>query len=84
MAGKAGAGDATATSGKITTYNTREAAYNNSWRLVPAGAFTNGINNAEVIEPAQQNGVVYDLSGRRVAKAQNGLYIVNGKKVIVK
>lgn len=84
LAGKAGAGDATATSGKITTYNTREAAYNNSWRLVPAGAFTNGINNAEVIEPAQQNGVVYDLSGRRVAKAQNGLYIVNGKKVIVK
>ena len=41
-------------------------------------------NYAEVIEPAQQNGVVYDLSGRRVAKAQNGLYIVNGKKVIVK
>lgn len=84
LAGKAGVGDATATSGKITTYNTKDAAYNNAWRLVPAGAFTNGINNAEIITPAQQNGVVYDLSGRRVAKAQNGLYIVNGKKVIVK
>lgn len=27
---------------------------------------------------------VYDLQGRRVVKAQKGLYIVNGKKVIVK
>lgn len=26
--------------------------------------------------------VVYDLAGRRVQKAQKGLYIVNGKKVI--
>lgn len=84
LAGRAGAGDGTATSGKITTYNTWDAAYHNTWRLVPAGEFTNGINNAEVITPEQQNGAVYDLSGRRVAKAQNGLYIVNGKKVIVK
>ena len=28
------------------------------------------------------NAVVYDLAGRRVQKAQKGLYIVNGKKVI--
>lgn len=28
------------------------------------------------------DGVVYDLSGRRVAKAGKGLYIVNGKKVV--
>ena len=29
-------------------------------------------------------GAIYDLSGRRVEKAQKGLYIVNGKKVLVK
>jgi hypothetical protein len=29
-------------------------------------------------------GTIYDLSGRRVEKAQKGLYIVNGKKVLVK
>ena len=27
---------------------------------------------------------VYDLSGRKVTKAQKGIYIVNGKKVMVK
>lgn len=31
-----------------------------------------------------QGAKVYDLQGRRVVKAQNGLYIVNGKKVLVK
>ena len=37
----------------------------------------------ENIEGAEtENTVVYDLSGRRVQKAQKGLYIVNGKKVV--
>ena len=27
---------------------------------------------------------IFDLSGRRVAKAQKGVYIINGKKVIKK
>ncbi len=27
---------------------------------------------------------IYDLSGRRVAKAQKGIYIVNGKKMVIK
>ena len=30
------------------------------------------------------DGEVYDLQGRRVVKAQKGLYIINGKKVMVK
>jgi len=30
------------------------------------------------------NAAVYDLSGRRVQQAKNGLYIVNGQKVLVK
>lgn len=31
-----------------------------------------------------QNGTVYNLAGQRVQKAQRGLYIVNGKKVVIK
>lgn len=31
-----------------------------------------------------ENGSVYNLNGQRVNKAQKGLYIVNGKKVVVK
>lgn len=37
-----------------------------------------------VVDSNAAIGKVYDLQGRRVAKAQKGLYIVNGKKVIVK
>ncbi len=33
---------------------------------------------------AETNGAIYDLSGRRVAKAVKGVYIQNGKKVLVK
>ncbi|MBR5577115.1 MAG: discoidin domain-containing protein [Bacteroidaceae bacterium] len=39
------------------------------------------IENIEGAENAA-NAVIYDLSGRRVQKAQKGLYIVNGVKVI--
>ena len=31
-----------------------------------------------------QNGTIFNLAGQRVQKAQKGLYIVNGKKVLVK
>ena len=36
----------------------------------------------ESVESVENNAAVYDLSGRRVQKAQKGLYIVNGKVVI--
>lgn len=36
----------------------------------------NGVNNAV------KSDVVYDLQGRRVAKAEKGIYVVNGQKVI--
>ncbi|GEM_PF-6421049 len=38
---------------------------------------------AEAIEAAEQDNL-YDLSGRRIQKASNGIYIQNGKKHIVK
>lgn len=42
---------------------------------------TNSINTAVV---QQTNGVVYTLSGQRVARLQKGLFIIDGKKVIIK
>ena len=47
------------------------------------GALKNGL---QVISVERRNGndAIYDLSGRRVQIATRGLYIVNGKKLIVK
>ena len=41
-----------------------------------------GISTVETVKA--QNGETYNLSGQRVAQPQKGLYIVNGKKVIIK
>ena len=41
-----------------------------------------GINTIEVADEANTAAEVYDLAGRKVSKAQKGLYIVNGVKVI--
>jgi hypothetical protein len=30
------------------------------------------------------DGAIYNLAGQRVSNAQKGIYIVNGKKVIIK
>ena len=43
---------------------------------------TTGI--AEVATAGAENGAIYNLSGQRVSKPANGLYIVNGKKVVIK
>jgi hypothetical protein len=42
---------------------------------------TTGIN---FVKAAIEDGSVYNLNGQKVNKAQKGLYIINGKKVIVK
>ena len=42
-----------------------------------------GINSA-IVNNAVKDGKIYDLQGRQVQKAQKGLYIINGKKVLVK
>ena len=39
-----------------------------------------GVNDDEADKPT----VIYDLSGRRVTKPGKGIYIVNGKKVVIK
>ena len=43
-------------------------------------AGTTGIENVEV----ENTGVIYDLTGRQVNAVERGIYIINGKKVLVK
>lgn len=46
---------------------------------------TTGIGQIESdVQPAIENAVVYNLNGQRVVNPTKGLYIVNGKKVIIK
>jgi hypothetical protein len=44
---------------------------------------TTGISIVEVRNNSTEN-VCYDLAGRRIAQPAKGLYIVNGRKVVVK
>ena len=44
---------------------------------------TTGIENIAKSQQPTANGQYYDLQGRRVAQPQKGLYIVNGKKVVI-
>ena len=45
---------------------------------------TTGIKVVNLEESSENNGQMYDLQGRRVAEPSKGVYIVNGKKVVIK
>lgn len=51
-------------------------------KFIIDGEEATGIEGVEVAE--KMNGKVYNLNGQLVEKAKKGLYIVNGKKVVVK
>ena len=46
--------------------------------------FADEANGIKSIENTIDNGEVYDLQGRRVAQPTKGLYIINGKKTVIK
>ena len=47
--------------------------------------FGNGeTTNIEALESETRDKVIYNLAGQRVQKAQKGIFIVNGKKVVIK
>ena len=69
--------------GVMNTGYVKLAAQVGCWRLEYIGSVTEGIE--EVLgDGAVENGVYYDLSGRRVENPAKGIYIFNGKKVFVK
>ena len=43
-----------------------------------------GVKTVEVATEATENAVIYNLAGQRVVNPAKGIYIVNGKKVLVK
>ena len=43
-----------------------------------------GTTDIEAVKPAVENVVIYDLAGRRVEKMDKGIYIVNGRKVVIR
>lgn len=48
------------------------------------GNTTTAINSAKADVLNNKPATMYDLNGRKVGKLQQGIYIVNGKKIIVK
>lgn len=45
---------------------------------------TTGIVHTEITESTEMADAIYDLQGRRIEKPKKGLYIVNGRKVMIK
>lgn len=60
--------------GEITANATLEFTLNDDWTFTATG-----IQN---IQTAQKSNAIYNLSGQRVEKAQRGIYVINGKKVV--
>ena len=52
--------------------------------ILSAGSASTGIKEVKSVNDALQSDAVYDLQGRIVSASSKGLYIKNGKKVIVK
>ncbi len=44
----------------------------------------NTVTGIQTVTTTKENGAYYDLQGRRVAQPAKGLYIMNGKKVMIK
>lgn len=77
-------GDEVIVCGKIINYNgnTPEFASKQNYLVSLNGNTATGIQNVRISEA---KGVVYNLTGQRVGKpAQKGIYLINGKKVLVK
>jgi len=69
--------------GVTTSANTQWVIWDNFQLMYFGGENpTTGISNVAV--ETANNGAVYNLNGQKVMKAQKGLYIINGKKVVVK
>lgn len=77
-------GDEVIVCGKIINYNgnTPEFASKQNYLVSLNGNTATGIQNVRFSE---MKGVVYNLTGQRVSKpTQKGIYLINGKKVLMK
>ncbi|MBR1548727.1 MAG: Ig-like domain-containing protein [Prevotella sp.] len=78
------AGDASLSAGKIYLSVSNDDPTGGAPEFIGL-TFGNEATGVKAIENSQMaNGNVYNLNGQRVSQPKKGLYIVNGKKVIVK
>ena len=64
------------------TFSTDNGTIDNRFELRPTSGGTTGISNS-LQQSAEENATLYNLNGQRVDAPQKGIYVVNGKKVIV-
>ena len=55
-----------------------------TWEFVNSGIEVPTQISDVLVEESTTNGTIYDLSGRRISQATNGIYIVDGEKLVVK
>ena len=67
---------------KVTDENEQTKLYVVNITFMTPDAYTTGVNSIKV--NAKNDGKIYDLSGRQISKPAHGLYIMNGKKYMVK
>lgn len=74
-------GGGNGTEGRIVSWETNEVNSASAWKIVEVDYVT----AIEGVNAEAEDVVIYDLTGRRIAEiAKPGIYIVNGKKVLVK
>ena len=64
------------------TFSTDNGTIDNRFELRPASGGTTGISNS-LQQSAEDNATLYNLNGQRVDAPQKGIYVVNGKKIII-
>ena len=72
-------GDEVVFYGTMTKYDTTYETNQGAELVLLNGKGAEGISN---VTTDLQHATIYDLSGRRVNRAENGVFIVNGKKVV--
>ena len=70
------------TDGASYTFTAGTGTDESRFVLRVGGTMVTGVQSVAVLQ--QQTGHAYNLQGQRIAEPQKGLYIVNGKKVIIK
>ena len=55
-----------------------------TWEFVNSGIEVPTNISDVLVEERTNNGTMYDLSGRRISQPTNGIYIVDGEKVVIK
>ena len=72
----------------LSAYSAQLSEQTGDPRWFIEGGHYNPVTGIETVKTAEEtsleNAVIYNLNGQRVEKAQKGINIVNGKKVIIK